>query len=250
MNELKVFANPQFGSIRTVMKGNEPWFVAADVCRALEIQNYTQAVSRLDEDERAMFNIGRQGETNCVNEPGLYSLVLGSRKPEARSFKRWITHEVIPAIRKHGLYATADAVERMLADPDVAIQLLQQIKQEREQRRLLESRMEQDKPKVLFAESVECSSSEILVGELAKILKQNGMNIGQNRLYERLRKDGYLINRQGSDYNMPTQRSMEMGLFRIKESCFTHPDGHISVTKTTKVTGKGQIYFVNKYKTA
>lgn len=250
MNELKVFENPQFGSIRTVMKGNEPWFVAADVCRALEIQNYTQAVSRLDEDERAMFNIGRQGETNCVNEPGLYSLVLGSRKPEARSFKRWITHEVIPAIRKHGLYATADTVERMLADPDVAIQLLQQIKQEREQRRLLESRMEQDKPKVLFAESVECSSSEILVGELAKILKQNGMNIGQNRLYERLRKDGYLINRQGSDYNMPTQRSMEMGLFRIKESCFTHPDGHISVTKTTKVTGKGQIYFVNKYKTA
>lgn len=253
MNELKVFENPQFGSIRTVMKGNEPWFVAADVCRVLGHSNSRMALERLDEDEKGVSSIytpGGEQEMSIVNEPGLYSLVLGSRKPEARSFKRWITHEVIPAIRKHGLYATADTVERMLADPDVAIQLLQQIKQEREQRRLLESRMEQDKPKVLFAESVECSSSEILVGELAKILKQNGMNIGQNRLYERLRKDGYLINRQGSDYNMPTQRSMEMGLFRIKESCFTHPDGHISVTKTTKVTGKGQIYFVNKYKTA
>lgn len=145
------------------------------------------------------------------------------------------------------MYATESTVEKMLNDPDAAIQILQRFKQEREQRKLLESKVAEDAPKVLFADSVACSNSEILVGELAKILKQNGMDIGQNRLFEKLRKDGYLIQRNGSDYNMPTQKSMEMGLMRIKETTVTHADGHVSVNRTPKVTGKGQVYFVNRY---
>lgn len=251
MNEIQVFNSQQFGQMRSIMKGNEPWFVAADVCRALGIINHKDALTRLDEDEKSGVSLpdphGREQITNCVNEPGLYSLVLGSRKPEAKAFKRWVTHDVIPSLRKHGMYATESTVEKMLNDPDAAIQILQRFKQEREQRKLLESKVAEDAPKVLFADSVACSNSEILVGELAKILKQNGMDIGQNRLFEKLRKDGYLIQRNGSDYNMPTQKSMEMGLMRIKETSITHADGHVSVNRTPKVTGKGQVYFVNRY---
>ena len=251
MNEIQVFNSQQFGQMRSIMKDNEPWFVAADVCSALEIINHKDALTRLDEDEKSGVALtdphGREQITNCVNEPGLYSLVLGSRKPEAKAFKRWVTHDVIPSLRKHGMYATESTVEKMLNDPDAAIQILQRFKQEREQRKLLESKVAEDAPKVLFADSVACSNSEILVGELAKILKQNGMDIGQNRLFEKLRKDGYLIQRNGSDYNMPTQKSMEMGLLRIKETTITHADGHVSVNRTPKVTGKGQVYFVNRY---
>lgn len=248
MNELQVFESAQFGQVRTVQKDGEPWFVAADVCRALDHSNVSVALERLDEDEKAKFNLGlRGGETGCVNEPGLYSLVLGSRKPEAKSFKRWITHEVIPSIRRYGAYATDSTIDRIIDDPDFGIRLLGQLKQEREARRALEAQREQDAPKVLFAKSVECSGSEILVGEMAKILKQNGVAVGQNRFFEMLRRDGYLISRKGMDYNMPTQRSMELGLMRIKETSITHSDGHVTVSKTPKITGKGQVYFVNRY---
>lgn len=247
MNELKVFDNPTFGQVRSILKDDEPWFVAADVCKSLDVANPSQAIARLDDDERAMFNIGRQGDTNCVNEAGLYSLVLGSRKPEAKAFKRWITHEVIPSIRKHGAYMTPEKLQEVLLSPDTLIQLASNLKEEQEKNKRLTAKVEQDAPKVLFADSVACSNSEILVGELAKILKQKGMDIGQNRLFEKLRQDGYLVRRKGSDYNMPTQRSMEMGLMRIKETSITHADGHVSVSRTPKVTGKGQIYFVNKY---
>ena len=247
MNELQVFESVQFGQVRTVQKDGEPWFVAADVCRALGHSNVSMVLDRLDDDERSKFNLGRQGDTNIVNEPGLYSLVLGSRKPEAKSFKRWITHEVIPSIRQHGAYATDSTIDRIIGDPDFGIRLLGQLKQEREARRALEAQREQDAPKVLFAKSVECSGSEILVGEMAKILKQNGVDVGQNRFFEMLRKDGYLISRKGMDYNMPTQRSMELGIMRIKETSITHSDGHVTVSKTPKITGKGQIYFVNRY---
>lgn len=250
MNELQIFENESFGKVRTVLQNGEPWFVAKDVCDCLLIGKYRDAVSRLDEDERGSVEVdtlgGKQGMT-AVNEYGLYNLVLSSRKPEAKEFKRWITHEVIPAIRKHGAYMTEDTIRKALTSPDFLIQLATELKEEQTARRVAEEKIEADRPKVLFADAVSVSKTNILIGELAKILKQNGVETGQNRLFQWLRDNGYLIRRQGTDYNMPTQRAMEMGLFSIKESVITHSDGHTSVNKTVKVSGKGQQYFVNRF---
>lgn len=248
MNDLRVFAHEQFGEIRVIERNGEPWFVATDVCSALDVSNPSDAIKRLDDDERARFNLGHpMNETNCVNEPGLYSLVLGSRKPEAKAFKRWITHEVIPSIRKHGGYLTPAKIEEVLLSPDTIIQLATALKEEQAKTKTLTAKVEEDKPKVLFADAVAASEGTILIGELAKILKGNGVDIGQNRLFEWLRREGYLVKRKGTDYNMPTQRSMELGLFKIKETSITHPDGHVTVSKTPKITGKGQRYFVNLF---
>lgn len=247
MNSLKVFENKEFGKVRTIMTDGEPLFIAADVCKALDIKNFTQAVSRLDTDERAMLNIGRQGRTNVVNEYGLYNLVLASRKPEAKAFKRWITHEVIPAIRKHGGYLTPDKTEELLNDPDLIIQLATNLKEERAARSQAEQQLAVAKPKVLFADAVAASDSTILIGDLAKIIKQNGHAVGQQRMFKWLREHGYLIKRMGADYNSPTQKAMELGLFKIKETAITHSDGHVTVSKTVKVTGKGQQYFIAKF---
>ena len=248
MNDIMTFNNPEFGEIRTTQMNGEPWFVAADVCRALEHSNVSVALARLDEDEKAKFSLGLSGgDTNCINEPGLYSLVLGSRKPEAKTFKRWITHEVIPSIRKHGAYMTPETLEAAILNPDTMIRILTALKDEQGKRRALEEKVESDRPKVLFADSVCTSKNSILVGELAKLLKQNGINTGQNRLFETLREKGFLVKRRGTDYNMPTQKAMEMGLFEIKETVINHSDGHTSVNKTPKITGKGQQYFVNMF---
>lgn len=225
----------------------EPWFVAKDVCEVLGHSNASMALERLDNDERSKFNLGRQGETNIVNEAGLYALVLGPRKPEAHEFKRWVTHEVLPSIRRHGVYATDATIDHILNDPDFGIKLLTNLKDERARRREAERAIEAQKPKVLFADSVAASRTTILVGELAKILKGNGVDIGQNRLFQWMRDNGYLISRKGTDFNMPTQKAMELGLFFIKETNVQHSDGHITVNKTPKVTGKGQSYFVNKF---
>lgn len=257
MNELRVFENSEFGRVRTIDQNGEPWFVAADVCRALDVGNPSQALTKLDEDEKMTLtsnesHSGQRGGAqsfNVVNEPGLYSLVLGSRKPEAKAFKRWITHEVIPAIRKHGAYATPEMVEKMLGDPDVMIRTLTALKEERRKVEKLEAKVAEDKPKVLFADSVSASKQCILVGELAKLLRQNGVNVGQTRMFERLRNDGYL-HKGGNQKNMPTQRSMELGLFEIVERPIINPDGSVRVTRTPKVTGKGQVYFINKYRNA
>ena len=241
MNELKVFENEEFGQVRTVIKKDEPWFVASDICRALDLSNPSVAVSRLDEDERTKFNLGRQGATNCVNEFGLYSLILASRKPNAKKFKRWITHEVLPSIRKTGGYIQVkddDSNEEILSK---ALLIAQKTIEQRN------ARIEEMKPKELFANAVSTSETTILIGELAKILKGNGMDIGQNRLFERLRQDGFLIKRKGTDYNAPTQKAMELGLFRVKETAITHSDGHVTISKTTKVTGKGQQYFIDYF---
>ena len=249
MNELKIFENPQFGSIRTILKDGEPWFVAADVCRALEIRNNRDAIERLDADEKGVAltdTLGGQQEMTIVSEPGLYALVLGSRKPEAKAFKRWITHEVIPAIRKHGGYLTAEKVEEALLNPDVLIRLATELKDERDARKALESKVAEDAPKVLFAQAVEQAENSILVGDLAKLIKQNGTDIGQKRLFARLRAEGYL-GKTGESYNMPTQRAMEMQLFRISERTINNPDGSVRLTRTVKVTGKGQVYFINRY---
>ena len=251
MNQLQVFNNTEFGRVRTMVINGSPWFVAKDVCECLDINNSRQALARLDSDEKnsVILNDGTPGnpEKGIVNEYGLYSLVLSSRKPSAKAFKRWITHEVIPAIRKHGAYMTGETLEQALTSPDFLIRLATELKTEQEARRLTEQKIEADKPKVLFADSVAASHGSILVGELAKLLNQNGIDIGQNRLFNWLRENGYLICRKGTDYNMPTQRSMELQLFSIKETAITHSDGHVSISKTVKVTGKGQLYFVNKF---
>jgi anti-repressor protein len=250
MNQIsKVF---QFGSnqVRTVLLNNDPWFVAKDVCTVLELNDVSKAVSRLDEDEKGTNIIPTPGGNQnllTVNEAGLYSLILTSRKPEAKQFKRWVTHEVLPSIRKHGAYLTDDALEKTLNDPDYIIGVITALKDEKQKRIVAEQQIQMDKPKVIFADAVSASKTSILIGELAKILKQNGYHTGQNRLYEELREKGYLIRRKGTDYNSPTQRAMELGLFEVKETAVTHSDGHVTVSKTTKVTGKGQQYFINKF---
>lgn len=252
-NQMQVFNNATFGNIRAVQRDGEPWFVATDVCKALEID--TTATRRLDDDEKAALRltqtssngVRQEREVTIINEPGLYSLVLGSRKPEAKLFKRWITHEVIPTIRKHGAYMTPETIEKTLTDPDFIIQLATQLKDEQAKRAVLEAKIEADAPKVLFSESVEASDCSILVGQLAKQLRQNGVDIGQQRLFKRLREEGYLCSSRGDRYNMPTQRAMDMGLFEIKERTVNNPDGSIRVTFTPMVSGKGQIYFTNRY---
>lgn len=248
MNDVKIFENPEFGRVRTTVIDGEPWFVAADVCHALDIGNPSDALNRLDDDERTLVSIegASNGKpVNGVNEPGLYSLVLGSRKPEAKAFKRWITHEVIPAIRKTGGYRVPQSPAEQMAQGILAAQKLlaerdETIAKQKEQIDTLT-------PKGIFADSVSASDTTILIGELAKIIKQNGTDMGQNRLFQWLRDKKYLIGRKGTDYNMPTQKAMKLGLFTIKETTINHSDGHVSISKTPKVTGKGQVYFVNKF---
>ena len=242
MNELQVFNNAMFGNVRIFLEDNEPWFVAKDVCECLAISKHRDAISRLDDDERGSLKVdtlGGKQEMATVNEYGLYSLVMSSRKPEAKEFKRWVTHEVLPSIRKYGSYNMA--IPRTLPDA------LKLYANEIEAHNKTKALVEEQKPKVLFADAVNASHTSILVGDLAKLLRQNGLDIGQNRLFEKLRQEGYLIKQKGESYNMPTQRSMDMKLFEVKESTFTNPDGSTHITKTSKVTGKGQIYFTNRY---
>lgn len=254
MNELKVFENAEFGQIRGVEIDGESWLVGKDVAERLGYSNASKAVMVHVDDEDKKFEmlpvsdsqIGNLVKTALINESGFYSLVLGSKLPNAKKFKRWVTSEVLPAIRKHGGYLTAEKVEEALLNPDVLIRLATELKDEREARRALESKVAEDAPKVLFAQAVEQAENSILVGDLAKLIKQNGTDIGQKRLFERLRAEGYLGTR-GENYNMPTQRAMEMQLFHISERTINNPDGSVRLTRTVKVTGKGQVYFINRY---
>lgn len=262
MNELQIFNNPEFGNIRVVEIDGEPWFVGKDIANALGYADVNRAVAQhVDNEDRKV--LGRKaygdlfpslwdGENDfsnkvVINESGVYTLIMQSNLPNAKKFQHWVTHDVLPTIRKHGAYMTPEVIERTLTDPDYIIQLATTLKEERQKRRVLEAKAEEDKPKVLFADSVAASNTSILVGELAKLLRQNGVDIGGTRLFRWMRENGYLIRRSGSDYNMPTQRSMEMGLFTIKETAITHADGTVTVSKTVKVTPKAQIYFVNKF---
>lgn len=249
MNNLQVFSY-EGNEIRTVQRGDDTLWVLKDVCGVLGIEKHRDAASRLDGDERESVivdTLGGKQEMVAVNESGLYSIILLSRKPEAKKFKRWVTHVVLPSIRKHGAYLTPTKLEEMMNDPDAWIKVLTALKEERAAKERLQLQAAADKPKVVFADAVSVSDGTILIGELAKILKGNGVEIGQNRLFEKLRQDGYLIKRQGTDYNAPTQRAMELGLFRVKETAITHSDGHVTISKTTKVTGKGQQYFINLF---
>lgn len=241
MNDIQVFNNPEFGTVRAVCGDDgEPMFVAKDVCAALSIA--PTAASRLDEDEKGLrLTQTPGGEQNVlfVTEPGFYKLVMRSRKPEAKAFQRWVTHEVLPALRRDGGYMVArdETPEQTMAR---AVLLAQQTIDRQK------SRIAELEPKALFADAVAASDGTCLVGELAKMMRQNGVEVGQNRLFAMLREDGYLGN-VGQNRNVPTQRAMDLGLFRIKETAVTHSDGHVTINRTPKVTGKGQIYFVKRY---
>lgn len=251
MNELQIFENADFGSVRTLMINDAPYFVGKDVAEILGYANPRKAISdHVDEGDKGVTKCDTLGgiqDLTVINESGLYSLILSSKMPNAKKFKHWVTAEVLPSIRKHGAYMTQETLEQAILNPDTMIQLCTALKEEREKRTVLEHQAEKDKPKVLFADAVTASHTSILVGELAKILKQNGVDIGQNRLFAVLREKGYLIKRKGTDWNMPTQRSMEMKLFEIKETVISHADGHTSINKTVKVTGTGQQYFINLF---
>ena len=248
MSNIRIF-NYNSVEVRTIQNDGEPWFVLKDVCNVLHIGNSRDVVARLDQDEKGVGQIdtlGGKQEMTIINESGLYNVILRSDKPEAKPFRKWVTSEVLPTIRRHGMYATPDTVEKMLADPDTTIKLLETIKQERAARLALEAQAEADKPKVLFADAVSASHTSILVGDLAKLLRQNGVEIGQNRLFSFLREKGYLCS-QGERYNLPTQRSMDRGWFQVKETTINQPNGSVRITRTVKVTGKGQQYFINLF---
>lgn len=247
MNELQIFNSEEFGEIRTVTVNDEVWFVAKDVCEALKHTNTTVAMQMLEEDERTKLSLGRAGETNCINESGLYTLIIKSNLPKAKKFRKWVTSEVLPSIRKNGGYI---AGQETLSDEELmAKALLVANNKIAERDKIIEqkqAKIEQMKPKEIFADAVAASHTSILVGDLAKLICQNGYQIGQKRLFDWLRANGYLI-KSGGSYNMPMQRYVEQGLFEIKESNLVNPDGSVRITKTTKVTGKGQVYFVNKF---
>ena len=271
MNNLQFF-NFEDQSVGVVKINEEPWFVGKDLTNILGYTNGPKAIKdHVDEEDKLSERIvmsGQHRQVFLVNESGLYSLILSSKMPNAKKFKRWVTHEVLPTIRKHGAYMTDEKIEEVLTDPDTIIKLATQLKDERQQRlieqqlrRDAESQVREMKPKALFADAVTSSKSTVLIGDLAKMIKQNGvhylyvtvngttkkLNMGPNNLFKWMRENHYLIARKGSDYNSPTQRSMLMGLFEIKEKTIVHSDGHTTISKTPKVTGKGQQYFINLF---
>lgn len=250
-NEIQQF-DFKGASLRTLTdEAGEPWFVLKDCMSILDLGNPTETVKMFDEDEfstaEVIDSIGRRQQAYIISEPGLYRLVMRSRKPEAKEFQRWVTHEVLPAIRKTGGYIpTTDADDDMTILAKAV--MIGQRTMEAQKQKIAEqqTRIVELEPKARFADAVAASDGTCLVGELAKMLRQNGMDIGQNRLFRLLQADGYL-GKSGSNRNVPTQRAMDLGLFRIKETTVTHADGHTTVSRTPKVTGKGQRYFIDRY---
>ena len=250
MNKISTFNNPEFGAVRTTTINDEPYFIGKDVAVVLGYSNPRKAIiDHVDEDDKGVTKcdtLGGTQEMTVINESGLYSLILSSKLPTAKKFKRWITHDVIPAIRKTGGYVndTAQFVDYYFGqlEPNQKQALTMMF----DESKRMSNQLKEQAPKVLFANAVETAHTSILVGDLAKIIKQNGTDIGQKRLFDWMRRNGYLI-KDGQSKNMPTQRAMDMGLFEVKESTINNPDGSVRITKTTKVTGKGQTYFVNKF---
>lgn len=243
MNELQVFKNQEFGSVRTLTLNDEPWFVGKDVAKALGYADTFGALKKhvMGEDKLncQIDSSGQKRDMTCVNESGLYSLIFGSKLESAQKFKRWVTSEVLPALRKTGQYQVKElSGQELMAKALIEAQSVLAAK---------DKQIEEMKPKVVFADAVATSHTSILVGELAKILKQNGIDMGQKRLFAWLRENGFLIKRKGTDYNMPTQKAMDLGLFEIKEGSYVNGSGVNITTKTPKVTGKGQQYFINKF---
>ena len=263
MNNIQIYQNEQFGKVRIAMnESNEPLFCLADVCKVVELTNPSSVKSRLEKQDIQVLDlhalnpdleiVGNSMAT-FVNETGFYEVLLFSSSNKVKPYRRWITHEVLPSIRKHGAYMTQETLEKALTSPDFLIQLATNLKEEKAKRieaeqkaEVAKQKIQQDAPKVLFADAVSTSQRSCLVAELAKILQQNGVNIGQNRLFSWMRENGYLC-QKGDYYNQPTQKAMKLGLFELKKTSITKPDGSVLVTTTTKVTGKGQIYFVEKF---
>lgn len=251
-NEIRKF-DFRGAALRTLTDGaGEPWFIAKDVCDILELNNITEALRPLDEDEKTNFRNSEVAQNGgrapiIISEPGLYKLVMRSRKPEAKEFQRWVTHEVLPQIRRTGGYiptSESDSDEDIMAKAVLVAQ--KTIERKNQQLQAKDAQIKVLEPKARSADAVAASDGTCLVGELAKMLRQNGMDIGQNRLFRLLQADGYL-GKSGSNRNVPTQRAMDLGLFRIKETTVTHADGHTTVSRTPKVTGKGQRYFIDRY---
>lgn len=254
MNELQIFENSEFGTVRTVELDGRTYFVANDVAKALGYKRPNDAITahcRGTAKHRIGVQTGIKGDGTpalqeidmlIIPEGDIYRLVVKSQLPSAEKFERWVFDEVLPAIRKHGMYA----VDELLNDPDLAIKAFTALKEEKERNKVLQADNDRMRPKEIFADAVAASHTSILIGDLAKLICQNGFQIGQKRLFEWMRNKGYLI-KDGSSKNMPVQRYVEQGLFEIKESSVQNPDGSIRVTKTTKVTGKGQMYFINKF---
>ena len=240
---MKVFNNSEFGEIRTVVKDDDIYFAGKDIAEALGYKDTVNALkAHVDEEDKLTWRITTSGQARnmtVINESGLYSLVLSSKLESAKRFKRWVTSDVLPALRRTGSYS--------MNIPQTLPEALRAYADEVEQHNKTKALVEAQRPKVLFADAVSTSNTDILVGDLAKLLSQNGYAVGQNRLFERLRNEGFLISRKGNSYNTPTQRAMEMGLFRIKETAITHSNGRVSLNKTPKVTGKGQQYFINRF---
>ncbi|WP_312906957.1 phage antirepressor [Tissierella praeacuta] len=250
MEKLKVFENSNFGKIRVLEIDGEPWFIAIDIAKVLDYRTAYDMTRILDEDEKGTQIVRTPGGNQnviVIDESGLYSSILRSRKPEAKQFKKWVTSEVLPSIRKYGAYLTEQTVEKALTDPDFLIQLALNLKEEREKRLIAETELQENKPKIIFANCVETSRSSCLVGELAKLINQGGYPMGQNRLFAWMRDNGYLIRQKGENYNLPTQYSMDLKLMEVKKNIINNPDGTVRVTRTTKITGKGQIYFLHKF---
>lgn len=246
--DLQIFKNEDCGEIRIVEENGRVWFCGSDVAKALGYSNTKDAIARHCKGvvKRDTLTNGGVQSLSFIPEGDVYRLITHSKLPSAQKFESWVFDEVIPSIHKHGAYMTGETLEKALTSPDFLIELATKLKEEQAKRIELESKIEEDKPRVLFAQAVETSKSTILVGDLAKILRQNGVNIGQRRLFDWLRDNGYLM-KAGSSRNLPTQSAMDAGLFEIKESTVNNPDGSIRINKTTKVTGKGQTYFVNKF---
>lgn len=254
MNELKIFNSSEFGQVRTVTIDGEPWFVGKDVADALGYSNSRDALARhVDDEDKTSVVIPDTGsnyksKATLINESGLYSLVMGSKLPTAKQFKHWVTAEILPSIRRTGGYI---ANAETMTDVEImskALLIAKKTIENREQRiHSLEAETERMKPKEIFADAVSASNSSILIGDLAKILHGNGIKIGRGRLFAWMREHGFLIKQKGTSYNMPTQRAMELGLFRVKEGSYVDGKGNNIITKTTKVTGKGQQYFINKF---
>lgn len=250
MDNVTIFSKEEFGAVRVVTLEGEPWFVAADVCRALGLGNSRQTLSYLDDDEKGVITsdtLGGKQEMSTINEPGLYSLILRSRKPEAKAFKRWITHEVIPEIRKTGGYIAGQETmddDQLLANALMVAQ--RKIAERNKQLEEANEKIKADAPKVLFAETVQKAEGDILVRQLARLMNQRGYDIGERRLYEILRRDGWVIKANAKDQNAPTQKSVDMGLMRVIERTIGSAEKTFLST-TTVITPKGQLYFLNKY---
>ena len=248
MSEIQIFNHPSFGDIRTVSIDGEPWVVGKDVAQVLGYADTNKAIAmHVDEEDKlndkTALSLGQRGGW-LINESGLYSLILSSKLPNAKEFKRWVTSEVLPSIRKHGAYLTDQKAYDITHNPNSLADLLLQAGEQLKQKDIIIQEM---KPDAILGRAITTADTSILIGDLAKIISQNGVPMGQKRLFEWMRNNGYLIKRNGSDRNMPTQRSMEMGLFEIKESVHIDGNGCNKITRTTKVTGKGQRYFVNLF---